>query len=128
MKTPDGVTALLPQDATTRTAGLARPSTRPSRYLSPAQIIVSPDTRLSYRVERLLGQGGYGQVYLVKRLGRSSAVPASLCLKVSPHKEAWLREAYFGQMLDDHPRAVRVFEAFPSVRPDGQFLYCLAHA
>jgi len=118
---------LLHQNATTRTATVAhRPSPRPSRYLSPAQIVVSPDTRLSYRVERLLGQGGYGQVYLVKRLGRSSAVPANLCLKVSPHKEAWLREAYFGQMLDDHPRAVRVFEAFPSVRPDGQFLYCLA--
>ena len=37
-----------------------------------------------------------------------------------------MREAYFGQVLDDHPRAVRVFDAFPSVRPDGQFLYCLA--
>jgi serine/threonine protein kinase len=118
---------LLSQNATTRTATLRhQPAPRPSRYLSPAQIVISPDTRLSYRVERLLGQGGYGQVYLVKRLGRSSAVPASLCLKVSPHKEAWLREAYFGQVLDDHPRAVRVFEAFPSVRPDGQFLYCLA--
>jgi len=118
---------LLSQNATTRTARLGhQPSARPPRYLSPSQIVVSPDTRLSYRVERLLGQGGYGQVYLVKRLGRSSAVPASLCLKVSPHKEAWLREAYFGQMLDDHPRAVRVFEAFPSVKPDGQFLYCLA--
>jgi serine/threonine protein kinase len=127
MKISDGVTVLLPQDATTRTATMVhRPSSRPSPYLSPAQIVVSPDTRLSYRVERLLGQGGYGQVYLVKRLGRSSAVPASLCLKVSPHKDAWLREAYFGQVLDDHPRAVRVFEAFPSVRPDGQFLYCLA--
>ena len=123
--------ALLSQDATTRTARLAhRPSSfssgRPAPYLSPAQVVVSPDTRLSYRVERLLGQGGYGQVYLVKRLGRSSVVPARLCLKVSRHKEAWLREAYFGQVLDDHPRAVRVFDAFPSIRPDGQFLYCLA--
>ena len=118
---------LLHQNATTRTATLAhRPSARPARYLSPEQIVISPDTRLSYRVERLLGQGGYGQVYLVKRLGRSSVVPAKLCLKVSPHKEAWLREAYFGQVLDDHPRAVRVFDAFPSTKPDGQFLYCLA--
>ena len=118
---------LLHQNATTRTATRAHQlSARPSRYLSAAQIVVSPDTRLSYRVERLLGQGGYGQVYLVKRLGRSSVVPASLCLKVSPHKEPWLREAYFGQVLDDHPRAVRVFEAFPSVGPDGQFLYFLA--
>jgi serine/threonine protein kinase len=118
---------VLSQNATTRTATrVHRPSTRPPRYLSAGQLIISPDTRLSYRVDRLLGQGGYGQVYLVKRLGRSSVVPAKLCLKVSPHKEAWLREAYFGQVLDDHPRAVRVFEAFPSIRPDGQYLYCLA--
>ena len=118
---------LLTQNATTRTARLAQHSpARPPRYLSPAQLIISPDTRLTYRVDRLLGQGGYGQVYLVKRLGKSSVVPASLCLKVSPHKEAWLREAYFGQVLDGHPRAVRVFDAFPSVSPNGQFLYCLA--
>jgi serine/threonine-protein kinase len=37
-----------------------------------------------------------------------------------------LREAYFGQLLDRHPRAVRVFEAFPLATPnDGPFLYCL---
>ena len=38
---------------------------------------------------------------------------------------AWLREAYFGQVLDGHPRAIRVFDAFPVAAVDG-LLYCLA--
>ena len=79
-----------------------------------------------YRALRLLGDGGFGQVYLARRLGRSSVVPARLCIKVSERIDAWLREAYFGQLLDGHPRAIRVFDAFPLVRPDGRLLYCLA--
>jgi serine/threonine protein kinase len=37
-----------------------------------------------------------------------------------------VREAYFGQLLDQHPRAIRVFDAFPLATPDGSVLYCLA--
>ena len=46
-------------------------------------------------------------------------------MKVSARIDGWLREAYFGQLLDDHPRAIRVFDKFPLLRPDGQVLYCL---
>lgn len=77
-------------------------------------------------MDRLLGAGGFGQVYLVKRLGRSSAVPEILCLKASANIDGWLREAYFGQLLEEHPRAIRVFDAFPIVQPAGEVLYCLA--
>ncbi len=89
-------------------------------------MITSPETLLQYRIERLLGKGGFGQVYLAKRLGRSTVVPSILCIKVSEHIDAWLREAYFGQLLDGHPRAIRVFDRFPLVRPGGRILYCLA--
>ena len=51
--------------------------------LKPEQLVLSPETRLSYRVRRLLGEGGFGQVYLARRLGRSAVVPATLCIKVS---------------------------------------------
>jgi serine/threonine-protein kinase len=44
---------------------------------------------------------------------------------VSPRIDGWLREAYFGQLLDDHPRAIRVFDRFPLMRADGQVLYYL---
>jgi serine/threonine protein kinase len=93
--------------------------------MAPGQIVASPETRLQYRVDRLLGEGGFGQVYLARRLGRSAAVPAIVCIKVSRRIDGWLREAYFGQLLDGHPRAIRVFDAFPLMRPEG-VLYCLA--
>jgi len=99
---------------------------RRGELLAPGQIVASPRSGLEYRALRLLGAGGFGQVYLARRLGRSSAVPATLCIKVGEHSDAWVREAYFGQLLDDHPRAIRVFDAFPVVRSDGRFLYCLA--
>ena len=72
---------------------------------------LKPDFK--YAVERLLGEGGFGQVYLARRLGRSRDVPEILCIKVSTRIDGWLREAYFGQLLDEHPRAIRIFDTFP---------------
>jgi serine/threonine-protein kinase len=48
-----------------------------------------------------------------------------MCIKVSDDIDSWVREAYFGRLLDAHPRAIRVFDAFPLLRA-GRALYCLA--
>jgi serine/threonine-protein kinase len=113
--------------ATTRSADPVRlPHDPTRRLLSPEQTIKSPETLLSYRIERFLGEGGFGQVYLARRLGHSSVVAEAVCIKVSGRIDGWLREAYFGQLLDGHPRAIRVYDAFPLASPEGRPLYCLA--
>ena len=117
---------MLRHDATTRTAtALHVPFDRGTPLVAMDQVITSPETQLQYRIERLLGEGGFGQVYLAVRLGRSSEVPEGVCVKVSTHIDGWLREAYFGQLLDGHPRAIRVFDRFPITRTDGIVLYHL---
>jgi serine/threonine-protein kinase len=90
-------------------------------------VVVSPESGVQYHIDRLLGEGGFGQVYLAARRGKAPGrdVPERVCIKVSPHIDAWLREAYFGQLLDAHPRAVRVYDTFPLLQ-SGEVLYCLA--
>jgi serine/threonine-protein kinase len=112
---------------TTRTVRSSQiPWDTAGRLLALQQVVTSPETKMQYRIERLLGVGGFGQVYLAKRLGRSSTVPSNVCIKVSERMDGWVREAYFGQLLDGHPRAIRVFDTFPMTRPDRSVLYCLA--
>src|SRR5262245_37080850 len=112
--------------ATTRSAG-SPPRRRATRHwLAPDQVVESPETFLSYRVVRFLGEGGFGQVYLARPVQETSAVAGEIGLKVSTRMDGWLREAYFGQLLDGHPRAIRLFDAFPLPSPQGQILYCLA--
>jgi hypothetical protein len=112
--------------ATTRTANHAGARAVSRRtLLDSRQLVASPETRLQYRVTRLIGEGGFGQVYLATRVGRSAAVPGEVCIKVSTHMDGWLREAYFGLLLHDHPRVIRIFDRFPVTTAAGEVLYCL---
>jgi serine/threonine protein kinase len=117
---------MLNPNATTRTQSVSFADGQPVPLLQHGAVVTSSETRLGYRVGRWLGAGGFGQVYLVARVGASEAVPETLCLKVSERIDGWLREAYFGQLLDEQPRAIRVFDAFPFLRSGGLPLYCLA--
>jgi serine/threonine protein kinase len=112
--------------STTRTLATRERRHPEHALVARGEVIASPESRLKFVIERMLGEGGFGQVFLAQRMGSSSKVDAVLCVKVSPRIDGWLREAYFGQLLAGHPRAIRIFDAFPLTRPDGRLLYCLA--
>jgi serine/threonine protein kinase len=114
-----------PETSATTRAGSGHHLPPAERLLYNGQIVLSVESGLSYRIGRLLGIGGFGQVFLAIRQGTSDTVPETVCIKVSTRQDGWLREAYFGQLLQDHPRAVRVYDAFP-LADDRRLLYCLA--
>ena len=75
-------------NATTRTARKDGEPRHSGLLLEPGQLISSPETQLRYRIGALLGQGGFGQVFLATRLGRSEVIPEQVCVKVSAHAMA----------------------------------------
>jgi len=112
--------------ATTRSLGSAPRDDLTSRLLLlPGQTVASPETGAEYHVEYLLGAGGFGQAYRARRQKGAGAGDV-VCLKISAHIDGWIREAYFGRLLDGHPRAIHVYDTFPLMLEGGRVLYCLA--
>jgi serine/threonine protein kinase len=115
-----------PWTRTTRTASRQRRAPKPADHLlAPGELVQSPETHVQYRVDRLIGAGGFGQAFLAQRMGRSATIPSTVCVKVSTRIDGWLREAYFGQVLDGHERAIRVYDTFPLVGADARVRYFL---
>jgi serine/threonine-protein kinase len=112
-------------NATTRTH-TASMRARREPLLARGDELASAEGRVRYRIDRLIGQGGFGQVFTARRIGRSRGIPETLCIKVSRRMDAWIREAYFGQLLAGHPRAIAIYDAFTHAAADGTPLYCLA--
>lgn len=66
-----------------------------------------------YLVERKLGAGGFGTTYFGHRVTKSGRVMelAKVCIKVCTSRKDWHGEAFFGELLADDPRVVRLRDA-----------------
>jgi serine/threonine-protein kinase len=98
---------------------------RRTREQQPAaRTAYSSESGRTYRLDRLIGKGGFGEVYLATPTP-SAGLPAQVCIKISDRISGWLREAYFAELLGREPRALRVFDRFVEVDGD-HARYCLA--
>src|SRR5689334_22563192 len=83
----------------------------------------SCETGRTYYLEQLIGKGGLGEVYLATATP-AQGLPPKVCVKISERLPAWLREAYFAELLGRESRALRIYDRF--VIADGMDMrYCL---
>ena len=90
----------------------------------PPQSVASSESGRTYRLERLVGKGGFGEVYLATAEPRG-ALPSRVCIKISERLVPWLREAYFAELVGRELRALKIHDRFV-VMAGERPRYCLA--
>ena len=89
-----------------------------------AQTAFSSESGRTYQLNKLIGKGGFGEVYLATP-NPQDGLPAQVCIKITERLSSWLREAYFAELLFREPRALRVYDRFAEVE-NGRARYCIA--
>jgi len=92
--------------------------------MSDLKTAFSTESGRTYTLDKLIGQGGFGEVYLATPNPRDG-LPEQVCVKITERLSSWLREAYFAELLFREPRALKVFDRFAEVE-NGRARYCIA--
>ena len=90
---------------------------------APVAMAHSSESGRTYTLDRLIGKGGFGEVYLATPIPQDG-LPAQVCVKITDRISGWLREAYFAELLFRQPRSLRVYDRFVEV-VDGRTRYCM---
>lgn len=79
-------------------------------------VIVDPVGGCSYRLGRLLGEGGFGTAYEALQywtdLPEDERLHDDVCLKIADDRDSWLYESYMGILVRGERRAVQQLETF----------------
>jgi serine/threonine-protein kinase len=108
---------------TTRHTRLRSRSDRRPPAKPVAATAYSSESGRTYSLDRLIGRGGFGEVYLATATP-AEGLPAKVCVKLTERLSGWLREAYFAELLTREERALRIFDRFAEM-DGGQMRYCL---